>query len=321
MKGWTLLALLVAGCGAGTPSGPSPGGGPPASIPPSAPFTIDLPIARGDSRYVAYGIWPFGVHGGGHAEDGHPGLDFEYQPGASVLAAADGTVDNRIPDPVPGRISLQLRHTRAVGAYFTNYSNLEQVPPGLTPGASVSRGQAIGIAGSLPAGGAPQFAMTHFGMADPTYREPGTGLAIASPVNYFTAEARVRLDEIWRQSSYRAEWCEPFLTNDRASGFPMSRTWTLASGQASARIVVRCPSDVSDPEYTLIGPDGSTTETGTLVVNYFARPQTTAEFRPSRGATRRAVYDIVSETLRLAIGAAGGPPPASLADASTYTTR
>lgn len=321
MRRWVLVTMMVAGCGSASPSGPSAVGGisnPPAS---SVPFTIDLPIAPGDSRFAAYGIWPFGVHGGGHGADGHPGFDFEYRPGANVLASADGTLESRLPDATPGRISLQLRHIRAAGPYLTTYSNLEQVPAGLTVGTPVTSGQVIGVAGSLPVDGVAQLAFIHFGIADPTYREPGTGLAIASPANYVTGDARARLDEIWRQSAYRAEWCEPFLTNDRANRFPMSRTWTLATGPSPARIVVRCPTDVADPEYSLIATDGSTSETGTLLVNYSARPQTSAEFRPARGAARLAVYDIVSDTLRLALGTPGGQRPASLADASTYTTR
>jgi hypothetical protein len=39
------------------------------------PFVIDLPIAAGDGATLAYGIRPYGVHGGGHAVDGHGGFD------------------------------------------------------------------------------------------------------------------------------------------------------------------------------------------------------------------------------------------------------
>src|SRR4051812_20538448 len=75
----TVSALVLAGCtSAGCSAGSSPSGSPPGS--PSAvsapPLLMSLPIALADSASQAYTIWPFGVHGGGHALDGHPGFDF-----------------------------------------------------------------------------------------------------------------------------------------------------------------------------------------------------------------------------------------------------
>src|SRR5689334_12763262 len=89
------LAAAIAACG-GSPATPS-STAPPATTGPVAstePFDIDLPIAPADSVSIGYGLWPFGVHGSAHALDGHPGFDFEYRPGAPVLAVADGIVDN-----------------------------------------------------------------------------------------------------------------------------------------------------------------------------------------------------------------------------------
>ena len=77
----------------------------------------------------------------------------------------------------------------------------------------------------------------------------------------------------------------------------------------------------TDKEYSLRGSDGSTVETGTLIAAYFARPVTTDEFRPASGPSRLAVYDIIGDTLRLALGATGGARPASLSEAAVYTTR
>jgi len=276
---------------------------------------LDLPIAAGDSVSIGYGIWPYGVHGSAHALDGHPGFDFEYRPGAPVLAAAEGTVDNRIPDANdPTRVSLQLRHARSFGTYLTGYSNLASVPPELVPGASVTRGQILGTAGVFAGG---QSGFTHFQFADPMQR---AGSNPVSPADYFTPAGRERLDAIWRTASYITEFCEPFLTNVRANGFPMSRTWTSQTGAAIAQIVVRCPADGVDMEYTLIGADGSTLESGALTTGWWLRP-TTADFKPARGSTRLALYDIVGGTVQLALGSPGGGRPSSLAAAVTYTTR
>src|SRR5689334_997482 len=49
-------------------------------------YCVDLPIAAEDTAFNAYGLWPFGVHGGSHAVDGHPGWDIEYRAGASARA-------------------------------------------------------------------------------------------------------------------------------------------------------------------------------------------------------------------------------------------
>src|ERR1043166_9508056 len=93
--GGGLALALAAGCSGG-PSQPSRSGDPatPSPSASSAPFVIDLPIAAGDGATLAYGIWPYGVHGGGHAVDGHGGFDIEYRIGAPVLAASAGVVES-----------------------------------------------------------------------------------------------------------------------------------------------------------------------------------------------------------------------------------
>lgn len=309
-------ALLMAACGGTShPSGPSTTSAGPTGGASSAPFVIDLPIAPGDGATMAYGLWPFGVHGSSHALDGHPGFDFEYRVGAPVLAAADGVVDTIIADAHdPSRRTVQLKHLRDRGTYLTDYTNLTGVPDRIVPGASAARGEMVGIAGAFPGG---QSAMIHFQMADPTHLENGS--VIASPAGYVSASAKAQLDDIWRAAAYRAELCEPFLTNSRAHGFPFSRTWSLQAGTTPARIDVTCVSDAGDVIYSLLNADGSTIENGTVTIGWDARP-TTADFRPSSGPARLAVYDIVSETMRLGMGAPGASRP-TLGAASTYTTR
>ena len=307
----------LVGCAAAcsSPSQPSSAASAaPLSPASSAPFVIDLPIAAGDGATVAYGIWPYGVHGGGHAVDGHGGFDIEYRIGAPVLAAADGTVDSVTADAHdPARRVVRLKHPRDRGLYLTDYSNLIAVPDRVVPGAVVARGETLGVAGAFQDG---RSAMTHFQLGDPTHLE--NGQIIASPAGYVSAPARALLDDLWRTSAYRAEICEPFLTNSRAHGFPLARTWTRQSGSGPATVEVTCVSDSGDVSYVM-SIDGQV-ETGSLIVGWSARP-TTADFRPSSGSTRLAVYDIVSDTMRLALGAPGATRPASLDAASVYVTR
>ena len=310
------LAAILAGCAAAcsSPSQPSSAvSSSPSAAGSSTPFVIDLPIAAGDGATFAYGIWPYGVHGGGHAVDGHGGFDIEYRVGAPVLAAADGTVDSVTADAHdPSRRVVHLRHPRDRGLYVTDYSNLVAVPDRLVPGAAVARGEALGTAGAFVDG---RSAMTHFQLGDPTHLE--NGQIIASPANYVSAPGRALLDELWRTSAYRAEICEPFMTNSRAHGFPITRTWTRQSGSGPATIEVTCVSD-SDVSYVM-SIDGQG-ETGSLIVGWSVRP-TTADFRPSSGSQRLAIYDIVSETMRLALGGRGASRPTSLDGAGVYVTR
>jgi hypothetical protein len=280
----------------------------------SLPFVIDLPIAAGDGATLAYGIWPYGVHGGGHAVDGHGGFDIEYRTGASVLAATDGLVDSVTPDAHdPSRRVVRLKHVRDRGTYLTDYSDLIAVPDRVVPGASVVRGEPLGVAGAFADG---RSAMIHFQVGDPTHLE--NGQIIASPAGYVSASARALLDELWRTSAYRAEICEPFLTNSRAHSFPLARTWTRQSGNGPSTIDITCVTE-SDTTYVMTN-DGVVVESGSLMIGWSVRP-TTADFRASSGSTRLAVYDIVSDTMRLTLGGPGALRPASLDGASVYATR
>jgi len=308
------LAVAVAACSGG-PSQPSRSGDPatPSPSASSAPFVIDLPIAAGDGATLAYGIWPYGVHGGGHAVDGHGGFDIEYRVGAPVLAAADGVVESVTPDAHdPARQVVHLTHARDRGQYRTDYSNLLAVPDRVAAGAAVAKGEVLGIAGAFPDG---RSAMIHFQLGDPTHIE--NGQVIASPAGYVSASARPLLDELWRTSAYRAELCEPFLTNSRAHSFPIARTWTRQSGNGPSTIQLTCVSE-SETTYVMTN-DGAVVESGSLTIGWSLRPAT-ADLRSSSGSTRLATYDIVSETMRLALGGPGAPRPASLDGASIYTT-
>jgi hypothetical protein len=286
---------------------------------------MSLPIAVGDSASLAYTIWPFGVHGGGHALDGHPGFDFEYRLGSSVYAPVDATVSNRIPDSnsPADRESVQLRYPGSPMDYFIDITNLMNVPPSVQPNARVTRGQILGTAGPIGFGpnvGAATSAMIHFGVSDPNTNEPNIAPHSVSPDKFMSAEARSQLAVIWQNAAYVSEWCEPFLDNDRAALFPKRRTWSLGSGSTPARIVAGCPTEFGATEYSFTDASGATTDTGAMAVGWSNRP-TTVDFTSSTGVRRLGLFDIVSDTMRLALGAPGAGRPASFTGASVYSTQ
>ena len=298
----------------------------PASVPGVQTFSVDLPIAAGDGGTNAYGIWPFGVHGGTHALDGHPGFDVEFRPGASVRAAADGTVQQVVSETnTAGRYSIRIDHAVGQLRYATDYTNVSVVAPGVAPGATIARGAPLGMAGTQTQFiGSSQvtWAMTHFQVNDFSRNEGLSNPNAVSPETFFSATGRAVFEAIWRTSAYQTEWCEPFATNSRLAGFPMARTWTLQSGSLPARIDVRCVSgDSRDYEYTFHAADGSQSEAGLLQLDPSATPLSRIDVQSAAGGARLGVYDIVDAALRLNLGASGAPRPSSLDGAAVYSTR
>jgi len=328
------LACAAWSCGSSpaapaSSSGPSGSPGTPAAAPAtSTAFSVDLPVAEGDTANNGLGIWPFGVHGSSHALDGHPGFDIEFRPGASVRAAADGTIQNAVRDSnFAGRFSIRISHGAGSQTYATDYTNIESLAAGIAAGAAVTRGQVLGLAGVQTQfiGSSPvTYAMTHFQVNDFTQSVGLSNPNAVSPSLYFTPAAQRLFDTLWQAAAYRQEWCEPFVANSRLGGFPFSRTWTLQSGSLPVQLEVRCVSSSSlDFEYTFRAAGGSAVETGLFQIAPTARPLTTIDLSPSTGGTRLGVYDILSDRAQLQLGALNAARPASLTgpDVSTYTTR
>jgi hypothetical protein len=320
------VLLLVASCrgSSDVPTAPSASPSAAPSVPSgggSETFAIALPVGEGDVGTHAYGIWPFGVHGGSHAVDGHPGWDVEFRPGAQVLAAADGTIQHAVAD-AQGRLTVRIDHS-AHGRYATDYTNLSDLAAGIAAGARVTRGQPLGSAGvQTQFIGTSQvtWAMSHFQVNDFSRNEGLTNPNAVSPEAHLTSTSRALFDAVWRATAYRTEWCEPFPTNSRLAGFPMTRRWTLRSGTLPASLEVRCGSESSaDYEYTWRAADG-TLESGVLSVDATAKPLARVDIRPSSGVSRLGVYDIVSGTMELSLGAGGASRPSTLVDASVYSS-
>src|SRR5436190_23274863 len=140
-------------------AGPTPVAATPP-LPTTVPgvLALSMPIDPGDSSNAAFGIAPFGYHGPVHAEDGHPGWEIEYRAGASVRAAAAGTIESVAVDPF-GRFTIQVEHVVGTHFYRTTYTNLVALAAGIADNEAVRAGQPLGTPGGT----------THFQLDDFEY--------------------------------------------------------------------------------------------------------------------------------------------------------
>lgn len=317
-------ALATASCtDAKSPVAPTAIAGPtPPVLIPSLPTTVPgvlavtLPIDPADSANTGFGIAPYGYHGADHAADGHPGWDIEYRPGASVRAAAAGTVESVAVDPA-GRFSVQLAHVVGTHYYRTAYTNVASVSSDLVTNAAVRAGQPVGTAGTF--GGPGTFGI-HFQLDDfEYYRETSSPNAV-SPEPFLTAEARRQFDGLWSRALFGAELIEPFPTNPRELPFPASRTWTRAGGDGPAGIrFTRQDARGSSYDYALLAESGTVIESGRVVLGIESRPYPTIDL-VAPTAIRRGVYDIISNEMHLSLGDSGLARPGDVSAASIYRT-
>lgn len=269
----------------------------------SEPFAIDLPIASlADSAHVAYGLWPFGVHGGGHPE-GHPGWDVEFTAGAQVHAAADGTVASIEPnDGFPGQQNVTIQHRPG---YATRYDHLTNLQPGIVVGASVADGDVLGDPGSF----APGFHAVHFALTEFTES--------VCPTPALTPTAQTLFDSIWADAAYNEELTEPFPCNPLSVSFPLVRTWQRTAGGLAPRIDFSRASGASlGYGYVLRDAGGAVTETGSASIDTSTTPASIDLVPDGGGATHLGVYRVVSGEMLLDWNDLARP--GSLAGASSY---
>lgn len=268
----------------------------------ATPFEIELPIQAGDSAKLAFRIWPWGVHGGGHPE-GHPGWDFEYACGTQVRAAAAGTISEIRPnDGWPGQWTVTISHRPGRS---TRYDHLENLAPGITAGASVTTGQILADAGMTGL-----HCITHF-----TVR---TGTDDVCPEPFLSVGARTLFDTLWADAAYNEELCEPLVCNPLEVAFPLTRAWSRETGSLAPTIeFTRLDPNTSDYRYTLRDAGGNAFESGVVSQGTLAMPNATIDLVPDGGgATHLGVYDIVGDTMW--IDWDDVTRPASLAGASRY---
>jgi hypothetical protein len=294
---------------------------PPPPLPTTVPGVLSLrmPIDAADAVTTAFGMLPFGYHGGGHTEDGHAGWDIEYRPGAQVRAAAGGTVIAIDPDPdTPGRSIVVLEHVVGEHFYRTHYTNLASVASTVTLDATLLPGQAIGAAGTITetiGDASVSYAMTHFQLDDLEYHREISNPKAVSPEPFLNADGKALFDRIWTSAVYLFELVEPFATTDRERAVTV-RTWTRAGGDGPAGI--RFTRSGVRYDYELLTESGTVVEAGAVILRSTARPPALDLVSPT--ATRLGAYDILSNEMRLTLANPGESRPASASASNVYRT-
>src|SRR5687767_7589293 len=306
-------------------STPIPAPAPPLTAPP-LPTTIPgvlsvaMPVDTFDTANAAFGLIPFGYHGGGHTEDGHAGWDTECGIGAPVRAAAAGTVISIAPDLISlGRMAVVLEHVVGAHFYRTHYTNLAALAGTIAIDALVAAGQTIGTAGTIAAtvGDTPvTYAMTHFQLDDLEFHREIANPKAVSPEPFLGAAGKTLFDRIWTTAVYLQELVEPFASNPREMPVTV-RTWTRAGGDGPAG--VRFMRRGNAYSYELLAESGTVVEVGDVVLRLTARPAAIDLISPT--ATRLGLYDIVSNEMRLAVPSPGLARPVDLSTASVYRTQ
>ena len=295
---------------------------PTPSLPTNVPgvLAITMPIDSADTANTAFGLIPFGYHGGGHTEDGHAGWDIEYRIGAPVRAAATGTVISVEPDLIsPGRTTVVLEHLIGSHFYRTHYSNLASVSTEVVLDAVIVAGQSIGTAGTVSStsmGSVVTYAMTHFQLDDLEFHREVANPKAVSPEPFLAAAGKALFDRIWSSAIYFQELVEPFATNPRERSVTQ-RTWMKAGGDGPAGI--RFTRTGASYSYELLAESGTVIEVGTATVQRPPSGPATITL-VSHTATRLGVYDIVSDEMRMSIASPGLSRPADLGAASIYRT-
>jgi hypothetical protein len=323
-----IASSIVTGCDFGkspTASTPIAAPSPPLAAPPlptTVPgvLSVAMPIDSMDAAGAAFGLIPFGYHGGGHTEDGHSGWDIEYRIGAPVRAAATGRVFSVEPDVISlGRTAVVLEHVVGAHFYRTHYTNLSVVSSEVVVDAEIIAGQTIGTAGTITAtiGDASiTYAMTHFQLDDLEFHREVANPKAVSPEPFLSAAAKPLFDRIWNTAIYFHELVEPFATNPRQTSIT-ARTWTRAGGNGPAGI--RFTRRGTTYTYELLAESGTAIEVGDVVLRLSTRPATIDLISPT--ATRFGVYDIVSGEMRLTLASPGVTRPATLDSTHVYRTR
>jgi len=224
------------------------------------PLEIGLPIQLADTAFNAYGAWPFGLHGGGHPEDGHSGIDIEYKLGplVYVYAAADGEITDISPDTSHPPTIIWSVDQRIRPGVSVRYGEIMD-PLQVSVGDVITTGTPIGSPMTWGEGSA--YAMIHFSLS---ISEEQT-----CPAAWWSASAQADWDVIWPQCHYSEELCEPLACNDRDAPPPYTATWNLELAGTNpgpdSILFFRADGHAHDHVYTFFDSAGAVYETGTTL--------------------------------------------------------
>jgi len=256
-------------------------------------LTIGLPILLSDVVYDTFGATTFGLHGGGHPDDGHGGIDWEYQAGAFVYAAEAGKIINITPNTGhPPLVQWDVLQEIRPGIHL-QYGHIAD-PPTVNIGDDIATGDVIGSPSMMP--GDSHYTI-HYAL-----RASNVDLC---PIPFFNASAQSDWDIIWPQCHTSSEICEPFECNDREAEPPHTATWELeiagtASGPDSI-YVYRKDGTVYEPDYTFFDAAGAPYETGDIEWENSSSP-TTLGLRfvdVATGAITFGACDIINDEMHL----------------------
>jgi hypothetical protein len=161
----------------------------------------------------------------------------------------------------------------------------------------------------------------HFQLDDFEYYRDMSNPNAVSPEPFLTASARSLFDSLWSRAIFDAELVEPYPTNPRVIAFPLARTWTRAGGDGPAGVrFTRGSAKSAAYTYDLLAESGTVIESGTVVLDTSARPLPTIDL-VSPISTRRGVYEIVSNEMKLSLGQPATGRPNDLSAASVYRTK
>ncbi|MAF67688.1 MAG: hypothetical protein CMJ84_18795 [Planctomycetes bacterium] len=275
------------------------------------PFDIGLPILLSDVSYIVFGAWPFGVHGGGHPEDGHGGIDFEYIPGSLAYAAEAGEITAIYPNDHDPSITQWDVYQQVRSGIQVQYGHILD-PPLVSVGDVVAQGEAIGSPTQ-------QTGDIHASIHFAVHMEGAPDLC---PVDWFDAAAAADWDTIWPACHYTEELCEPFACNDRTADPPFEATWDLETAGTSPGpetiTFLRSDGYAFDHVYTFYDAAGAVLESG--VTEWTSSPGTLGLkfIADGGGAVTFGACDVIDDVLWISLDAS---MPSTMVGAAVYRYR
>ncbi len=172
-----------------------------------SPVILKMPLLRSEGSRL---LWPFGVQGGGHPQ-GHPGIDFAANIGASVYASANGRVrevSDRSGSSAEAEKVIIIDHAQNQGAYVGSFKNIA-----VSVGDFVVQGQKLAELEAF-AGSSGQYGFLHWGLSTFMTSSP----AAVCPYDYLTDDGKAELTAMFTGTIYSGMAQFPLLCNPCPSG-------------------------------------------------------------------------------------------------------